>query len=386
MDFELTPAQQGLRARARELADGVFRERAARWDAEESYPWDNVKDLVRAGFMGISIPRAYGGPGGSVLDVLLVVEQVARVCGVTARIVVEGSLGVVGALTAYGTEAQKRRYFPWVLEDGEKPAIAITEPEAGSAATDLATRADEAPEGWTLGGEKRWITGAGTSRLYLVYCRMSARAGAEGIGGLLVERDTPGFTIGERDRTMGLRGIPEGRLHFERCRVGREQLLVGPPDAFKKLMRAYNSQRLGAATVALGLAQGAYEQALAYAQARRQFGRPIADFQGIRWKLADMAVALDAARLLIHRAACTSVDGFPDPLESAKAKTFAAEMAQTVTNQALQIHGAAGYGRTLPLERMVRDARMFAIGGGTVEMMRNLIADRILPGKADFRR
>ena len=386
MDFALTPAQEALRARARQLADGVFRERAPRWDADESYPWDNVKDLVRAGFMGITIPRAYGGPGGSVLDVLLVVEQVARACGVTARIVVEGSLGVVGALTAYGTEAQKRRYFPWVLEDGEKPAIAITEPEAGSAATDLATRADEAPEGWTLGGEKRWITGAGTSRLYLVYCRMSARTGAEGIGGLLVERDAPGFTIGERDRTMGLRGIPEGRLHFERCRVGREQLLVGPPDGFKKLMRAYNSQRLGAATVALGLAQGAYEHALAYAQERRQFGRPIADFQGIRWKLADMAVALDAARLLIHRAACTSVDGFPDPLEAAKAKTFAAEMSQAVTSQALQIHGAAGYGRALPLERMVRDARMFAIGGGTVEMMRNLIADRILPGKADFRR
>jgi alkylation response protein AidB-like acyl-CoA dehydrogenase len=386
MDFTLTPAQQALRARARELADGVFRERAARWDAEEAYPWDNVKDLVRAGFMGLTIPTAYGGAGASVLDVLLVVEQVARVCGVTARIVVEGSLGVVGALAAYGTDAQKRRYFPWVVEDGEKPAIAITEPEAGSAATDLVTRADEAPEGWTLSGEKRWITGAGTSRLYLVYCRMGAREGAEGIGGLLVERDSPGFTIGERDRTMGLRGIPEGRLHFDRCRVPREQILVSPPDGFKKLMRAYNSQRLGAATVALGLAQGAYEQALGYAQARRQFGRPIADFQGIRWKLADMAIALDAARLLIHRAACTEVDGFPDPLESAKAKTFAAETAQAVTSQALQIHGAAGYGRGLPLERMMRDARMFAIGGGTVEMMRNLIADRILPGKADFRR
>jgi alkylation response protein AidB-like acyl-CoA dehydrogenase len=386
MDFELTATQRALQARARELADGVFRERAARWDAEEAYPWDNVKDLVRAGLMGITIPKAYGGPGGSVLDVLLVVEEVARSCGVTARIVVEGSLGVVGALTAYGTEAQKRRYFPWVLEDGEKPAIAITEPEAGSAATDLVTRADEAPEGWTLGGEKRWITGAGTSRLYLVYCRMGDRPGAEGIGGILVERDTPGFTIGERDRTMGLRGIPEGRLRFDRCRVPAEQVLVGPPDGFKRLMRAYNSQRLGAATVALGLAQGAYEHALAYAQSRRQFGRPIADFQGIRWKLADMAIKLDAARLLIHRAAVTSVDGFPEPLAAAKAKTFAAEMAQEVTNQALQIHGAAGYGRGLPLERMVRDARMFAIGGGTVEMMRNLIADRILPQRADFRR
>jgi len=168
--------------------------------------------------------------------------------------------------------------------------------------------------------------------------------------------------------------------------VPREHLLVGPGDGFKKLMRAYNGQRLGAATVALGLAQGAYERALAYAGERRQFGRPIADFQGIRWKLADMAVKLDAARLLIHRAAARAGRGFPDALEAAKAKTFAAETAQEVTSQALQIHGAAGYGRSLPLERMMRDARMFAIGGGTLEMMRNLIADHVLPTRADWRR
>jgi 3-sulfinopropanoyl-CoA desulfinase len=385
MDFRLDAAQQALQARARTLADGVFRERAARWDANEEYPWDNVKDLVAAGFMGLAIPREYGGAGGSLLDVLLVVEEIARVCGVTARIVVEGNVGAVGALVAYGTEAQKRRYLPWVLE-GDKPAIAITEPEAGSAATDLVTRADEVPDGWALHGEKRWITGAGVSRLHLVYCRMRETPGAEGIGGILVERDTPGFRVGERDRTMGLRGIPEGRLHFEACRVSREQVLVAPPDGFKKLMSAYNSQRLGAATVALGLAQGAYELALAYAMERRQFGRAIGDFQGIRWKLADMAIKLDAARLLIHRAAVNAGSRFPDALEAAKAKTFAAEMAQEVTGQALQVHGAAGYGRALPIERMVRDARMFAIGGGTVEMMRNLIADRILPTRADFRR
>jgi alkylation response protein AidB-like acyl-CoA dehydrogenase len=168
--------------------------------------------------------------------------------------------------------------------------------------------------------------------------------------------------------------------------VSSEQVLVAPPDGFKKLMSAYNSQRLGAATVALGLAQGAYELALAYAMERRQFGRAIGDFQGIRWKLADMAIKLDAARLLIHRAAVNAGSRFPDALEAAKAKTFAAEMAQEVTGQALQVHGAAGYGRALPIERMVRDARMFAIGGGTVEMMRNLIADRILPTRADFRR
>src|SRR4029450_3662230 len=146
-------------SRARELADSVFRARAARWDADEEYPWDNVKDLVSAGFMGLTIPRPYGGAGGSPLDVLLVVEEIARVCGVTARIVVEGNVGAVGALVAYGTEAQKRRYLPWVLE-GDKPAIAITEPEAGSAATDLVTRADETPGGYALSGQKRWITGA----------------------------------------------------------------------------------------------------------------------------------------------------------------------------------------------------------------------------------
>ncbi len=385
MDFGLTPEQEALRRRARELADGTFRERAARWDAHEQYPWDNVKDLIEAGFMGLTIPREYGGASASILDVLLVVEEIARVCGVTARIVVEGSLGVVGALTAYGTEAQKRRYFPWVL-DGDKPAIAITEPEAGSAATDMVTRADEAPEGYALHGEKRWITGAGTSRLYLVYCRMGRAAGAAGIGGIFVERDTPGFRIGDRDHTMGLRGIPEGRLHFDGCRVPKDHVLVGPPAGFKRLMQAYNSQRLGAATVALGLAQGAYELALAYAGSRRQFGRAIGDFQGIRWKLADLAIRLDAARLLIHRAAANARDGFPDALESAKAKTFAAEMAQEVTSQALQIHGAAGYGRALPLERMARDARMFAIGGGTVEMMRNVIADRVMPTRANFRK
>jgi alkylation response protein AidB-like acyl-CoA dehydrogenase len=385
MDFELTPGQIALQAKARELADTVFAERAARWDEREEYPWDNVKDLVRAGFMGMTVPREFGGADRPLLDVVLVIEQIARACGVTARIVVEGNLGVVGALRAYGREAHKRRYFPWVLE-GEKPAIAITEPEAGSAATDLATRAEETPAGIRLTGHKRYITGAGTSRLYLVFARFGDRPGAAGIGGVLVERDTPGFTIGRREPMMGLRGIPEGELHFDGCVVPRENLLVAPGDGFKQLMRAYNGQRLGAAAVALGLAQGAWERACAWAVERRQFGRPIADFQGIRWKLADMALQLDAARLLVQRAAARAGREFPDALEAAKAKTFAAEMAQAVTNQALQIHGAAGYGRSLPLERMARDARMFAIGGGTVEMMRNLIADHILPAKADWRR
>ena len=385
MDFELTSGQQALRQRARDLADRTFAERAARWDAAEEYPWDNVKDLAAAGFMGLTIPEVYGGGGRPLLDVILVIEEIARACGITGRIVVEGNLGVVGALNAYGTEAQKRRWFPWVLE-GDKPAIAISEPAAGSAATDMETRIDEAPGGYRITGHKCWITGAGTSRLYLVYGRFGGRRGADGIGGVFVERDAPGFRIGRREFMMGLRGIPEGELHFEGCEVPREHLLVGPGDGFKKLMAAYNGQRLGAATVALGFAQGAYEKALAYAGTRRQFGRAIGVFQGIRWKLADMAIKIDAARLLIHRAAARAGAGFPDALEAAKDKTFAAETAQQVTSEALQIHGAAGYGRTLPLERMMRDARMFAIGGGTLEMMRNLVADRITGSHVDWRR
>jgi alkylation response protein AidB-like acyl-CoA dehydrogenase len=384
MDFELTSEQQELRQKARTLADTVFAERAAGYDEREEYPWDNVKELARAGFMGMTIPSAYGGQDRPLIDVILVIEEVARACGITARIVVEGNVGAVGALKAYGTDAQKRRYFPWVLE-GEKPAIAITEAVAGSAATDMETRAEATAKGWILTGSKRWITGAGTSRLYLVYTRFGTTPGAEGIGGIWLERDTPGFAIGPREFMMGLRGIPEGQLHFERVEVPKENLLVGPGDGFKKLMRAYNGQRLGAATVALGLAQGAYERALAYLTERKQFGKPIAQFQGLRWKLADMAVKVDAARLLIHRAAIRAGRGFPDALEAAKAKTFAAEMAQQVTSEALQIHGALGYSRQVPLERMMRDARMFAIGGGTLEMMRNLIADHLLPSRVDWR-
>src|SRR5687768_8306801 len=252
--------------------------------------------------MAMTVPTAYGGGGRPILDVVLVIEEIARACGITGRIVVEGNLGTVGALVVYGTEAQKRRYFPWVLQ-GEKPAIAISEPAAGSAATDMTTRAEELPAGYRLTGHKCWITGAGTSRLYLVYARFGNRPGADGIGGVFVERDTPGFRIGRRELMMGLRGIPEGELHFEGCVVPREHLLVGPGDGFKKLMAAYNGQRLGAATVALGIAQGAYELALKYATERKQFGKPISAYQGIRWKLADMALRLDAARLLVHRCA-----------------------------------------------------------------------------------
>jgi alkylation response protein AidB-like acyl-CoA dehydrogenase len=256
---------------------------------------------------------------------------------------------------------------------GDKPAVAITERSAGSAASDLETRAEPSDDAWVLTGTKRWITGAGVSQTYVVFCRFDGIPGPDGIGALIVEADTPGLVVTRRERAMGMRGIPEGEVVFDRCRVPRDNLLL-PAGGFKRLMVAYNGQRLGAATVALGLAQGALEAAVLYAGEREQFGRPIGHFQGLRWMIADMALQVEAARQLVYRAAANAGRGFPDMIESAMAKTLASETAARVTNDALQVFGASGYSRDLPLERMVRDARMFTIAGGTVQMMRNLVA------------
>jgi alkylation response protein AidB-like acyl-CoA dehydrogenase len=325
-------------------------------------------------------PAAYGGQGRSLLDVVLAIEQASRACGVTGRILVDSNLGAVGALLHYGTEGQKRTYLGRVVQ-GDKPAIAITEPGAGSAATDLETRAERDGDGWVLSGVKRWITGAGVSRTYLVFCRFDGIPGAAGIGALIVDADAPGLTVTRRERAMGMRGIPEGEVVLDRCRVPGENLLLGP-GGFKRLMTAYNGQRLGAATVALGLAQGALEAAVAYAGERRQFGQPIGHFQGLRWLVADMATQVEAARQLIYRAAANAGHGLPDAVEAAMAKTVASETAVRVTNDALQVFGASGYSRDLPLERMVRDARMFTIAGGTVQMLRNAVAGAVL-GRLD---
>ncbi len=382
MEFPLTAGQSDLQRTVRELADRTFRDRAARWDEREEYPGDNVKDLTAHGLMGMTIPRDYGGRGLGVLEAILAIEAVARVCGVTGRILVDSNLGPVGAIVHHGTEAQKRAYLPRVLE-GDKPAIAITEPEAGSAASDMTTTATADGDAWVLDGVKHWITGAGVSRTYVVFCRFDGIPGAAGIGALIVDAATPGLTVRRRERAMGMRGIPEGEVVFSNCRIPRENLLLGA-GGFARLMSAYNGQRLGASAVALGLAQGALEHACAYAHQRRQFGRAIGEFQGLRWILADMAMEVEASRHLIYRAAANAGTALPDMTAVAACKVTTSEMAMRVTNQALQVLGARGYSRDCPVERMVRDARMFTIAGGTVQMLRNLVANRLL-GRIDQR-
>ena len=386
--WQLTEKQLDLQARARAVATEVVGPRAAEVDRTESYPWENVEALREAGMTGMTVPAEFGGPGHSFLDAVLVVEEMAKQCGVTGRIAVEANMGAISAIMAYGTDDQRRLAAGLVL-DGDKPAICITEPGAGSAASMMTTRADRRGDGYVLNGKKHWITGGGVSRLHLVFARVFDEHGEEeGIGGFLAIRDeTPGLVIGRREPTVGLRGVPETEVLFEDMAVGADMVLMPPSGfgrGFAELMNSYNSQRVGAGTVALGLATGAYERALAYTKEREQFDRPIAEFQGVQWMLADMSIRLEAARSLTYRAADShGPDGspFPDPTLAAQAKVFTSENCIDVANDALQLFGAAGYSRNNPIERICRDVRMFTIGGGTAQILRTVVAARILDMK-----
>lgn len=385
MTFDLTAEQKKLQTKARELARSSIQNRAADVDKTESYPWDNVQDMTDAGFFGMTIPEQYGGQGASYHDAVLLIDEMAQVCGVSGRIAVEANMGAVSAIMAYGTEEQKKLAADLVLS-GDKPAICITEPDAGSAATEMTTRADRKGNKYVLNGGKHWITGGGVSRLHLIFARVFAEDGTEeGIGGFIAIRDeTEGLRIGKREPTMGLRGIPEAEVFFEEMELP-PSMLVLPPRGLKKgfadLMTAYNSQRVGAGTVALGLAEGAFQLALDFSKTREQFGRPICEFQGLQWSLADMSIQLSAARQMLYHAAKSAGDAFPDAMLAAQAKIFTSEMAITVTNKALQMFGARGYSRREPLERITRDARMFTIGGGTAEILRTVVASRLLERK-----
>jgi alkylation response protein AidB-like acyl-CoA dehydrogenase len=388
MTLGLTAEECALQARAREFAEQVVRPRAAAIDRDEQYPWDIVKALTEAGFVGMTIPAEYGGQGRPFLDAVLVIEEMAKSCTVTSRIVVETNMGAISTVMAYGTEEQKRLAAGLVLA-GDKPAICITEPDAGSDTMAMTTRADKRGDTYVINGAKHWITGAGVSRLHLIFARVFDEHGQEqGIGGFLAVRDeAKGLRVSRREPTMGLRGMPEGELVFEDLAVPAAMAVV-PPSGFRRgfadLMNAYNSQRVGAGTVAMGIAAGALDHAVEWAKNREQFGRPIGEFQGLQWQLADMQTQLTASRLMLYAAARSRGPGdsvFPDPMLAAQAKIFAAEAAIRIVNDALQMFGARGYSRDLPLERMARDVRMFTIGGGTAQVLRTLVASKLLGWK-----
>lgn len=374
---------------AKELAP-IFAERAAEWDRTRTYCWENIPLLVDAGLMGMTIPREFGGQGASFYDCVLAIEEIAKACTLTARIVVEANMGGISAIMAYGTKAQKEFCADIVLS-GDKPAICITEPEAGSAATEMQTTARKSGDRFILSGTKHWITGGGVSKLHLVFARVIDEQNNDlGIGGFIVHRDAStnsipkGFEIRRREHTMGLCGMPEAELHFNNVEVDEAFALKpasGYGKGFAELMTAYNSQRVGAGTVAMGIAAGALERATEFLKKREQFGRPLAEFQGLQWMVADMDASVHASRLMLHdaaRSAANSASGFPDMTKAARAKLFASEASIKVVNDALQMFGARGYSDQEPLERMYRDVRMFTIGGGTAQILRTQIAGKLL--------
>ena len=393
MDFQLTKEQKQIVASLDDIGKNVFAKKAARWDENHEYPWENIHQLREMGVLGMTIPKAYGGQESPLIDAVLAIETTAKYCGVTARAIVETNIGAVGCVMAYGTDAQRKLVADRILQDGDKPAIGMTEPEAGTALTDLATTAEKNGDRYVVNGTKHWITGGGISVTNLIFARFIEDGQDLGIGGILVDKGTPGFTFGTVEKAMGLRGIPETELIFKDCVVPAENVVVRGDgnEGFKKLMYGYNGQRVGASAVALGIAQGAHDLAIDYMKKRHAFGRPISEFQGLQWMMADAEMELNAARLLIYRAACNARElpnnvRLPFMDEASMAKAYTGHAALHVVSESLQMFGAAGYAQSLPLERMFRDVRMFQIGGGTTQAQKNMIARSIFNKKFSLRK
>ncbi|MCB8960458.1 MAG: acyl-CoA dehydrogenase family protein [Ardenticatenales bacterium] len=378
MNFDLSPAQAALVAQTRDFALREIAPFAAQWDADEHIPRAQIQKYADAGYFGMTIPEKYGGRGLSTLDAVLVIEEVARHCGISGRLIVDHNFGAAITILNFGNEEQRGRVLPTVCSGATLMSIGMTEPDAGSALTDLTTIATEDGDDYILNGRKHWITGAGEREYTLVYARFGGVPGPKGIGAILVHREMAGFEFGGRIPSLGVRGVQEGILDFKEMRVPKANLVVPPGSAFGNLMSAYNGQRVGASAVALGIAQGAFDFARNYADGRTQFGKRITDFQAIQFKLADMAIDLEAARMLIYRAASHAQNAITDRYESSVAKVFVSEMAIRVTSEAIQLCGAQGYGRHLPLERMFRDARAFTLAGGSAEIQRLGVATTLL--------
>jgi len=386
MDFQLSDEQRVLQQTVRDFADRECRELAALWDREGRVPDRSyIKPLVEMGLVGMCLPEQYGGAGQDLLTAILCIEQLARVSPLCAAPVFESNVGPVRVIELFGTDEQKQRVLPRVCRGEMQISVGMTEAEAGSALTDLRTRAVKVDGGWLLEGRKVFCTGGGHSEAYMVYCRFGDQGGARGIGAVLVEKGTPGFTFGKQEQFMGMRGFPSCDLVFDGCFVPDENVVVAA-GGFASLMRCFDIERCGNATMALGIATGALEAATAYALERRTFGKPIAERQAIQMLIADMATRVDAARLLLYRAAVGSQSGFPSIRETSMAKVFANETAKAVTDMAMEVFGVYGYTNEFPIERMLRDSRGWPLAGGTLQIQKILIAATVFGRPFDQRK
>jgi alkylation response protein AidB-like acyl-CoA dehydrogenase len=384
--INLTDEQRQLQETAARIARDRYRPKALEWDeSRQIFPDEERKMLGELGFLGISMPEEYGGSGLPILDTLLAIEEFAKECRPAAFQVFESNTGPAQVINQLGNEEQKRRWLPPVVAGKATVALGISEPDAGSAATDMTTKARLDGDRYILNGVKRWISNGGYADQYLVYCRLNDEPGSRGIGALIVDADSPGFSCGIQEKLMGFRGIPSCDLIFEDVEVPAENLLIGP-GGFRRLFQAFSLERLGNSTMSLAIGQAATESSLAYAQERLQFGKPLVEFQGIQMLLAEMVREVYAARLLIYSAAVDAGHGLPDSLRVSLAKCTANEMAKRVSDLAMQVHGGNGYTEDYGIERLHRDAHGWAIAGGTPTMQRIRILSELLGRSFDQRR
>jgi butyryl-CoA dehydrogenase len=367
----------------RELARTVARERyapeAAAWDAARArFPKQERAYLGELGFLGIALPERYGGSGSPLIEALVVIEELAKECRPAAFQVFEANTGPAQVVNLLGTEQQRERYLPSIVKGERTMAVAISEPDAGSAATDMTTRAKLSANGtYTLNGTKRWISNGGEAEIYLVYTRLSDEPGSRGIGALIVEADRPGVSFGAQERLMGFRGIPSADVIFDDVEVPEDNLLIGP-GGFRRLFSAFSIERMGNSTMSLAIGQAALDRTIEYVQERMQFGKPLIEFQSVQMTLADMVLDVESARQLLYRAARNAGTGLPDPLEVSLAKCTANEMAKRVTDLAMQLHGGNGYTEEYGIERLHRDSHGWALAGGTPTMQRIRIVSELL--------
>ena len=375
-----------IRQLARQVARERYAPRAEEWDVGRvRFPHDERRYLGSLGFLGIALPEEFGGSGSPLLEALVVVEELAKECRPAAFQVFEANTGPAQVVNLLGSEAQRARFLPQIVSGDATMAVAISEPEAGSAATDMTTRAKYALGTYTVNGSKRWISNSSEADYYLVYVRLTDEPGARGLGAIIVEKDRAGVTFGAQERLMGFRGIPSADIYFDDVEVPEENLLIGA-GGFRKLFTAFSIERLGNSTMSLGIAQAALDRTIDYVQTRQQFGKPLIEFQGIQLTLADMVLQVEQARQLIYRAALNAGHGLPDPLDVSLAKCTSNEMAKRVTDLAMQLHGGNGYTEEYGLERLHRDAHGWALAGGTPTMQRIRIVSELLGRTFDQRR
>jgi butyryl-CoA dehydrogenase len=376
--IELTETQRQLRDVVRDFAQSRVRPAAADTDRRERFPRELVAELGRLGILGCFVPERYGGAGSDYVAYALAVEELSAACAATGVIFSAHASLATWPILALGTEAQRERYLPRLASGEWLGCFALSEPNAGSDAGGIRTAARRDGDAWVLNGSKNFITNAPDAGLAIVFAAVDPARGNKGLAAFVVETGWPGWEVVRVEEKMGIRGAHSAQLAFTDLRVPRENLLGEEHDGFKVAMRTLDGGRIGIAAQAVGIARAALEDALAYTQERRAFGQPIAEFQGTQWRLADMATAVSAARLLTLRAAFLKDRGLPYTKEAAMAKLYAAETAMTVTTQALQLHGGYGYTREFAVERYFRDAKITEIYEGTSEIQRLVIASQLL--------